>query len=141
MSCLTWLSSSRVSSLLAHPTGYVPVLICKWDEDLHFTFPTIQVERAILFAQKCSIANKFQERRYKILRHWFRFLTTLHKMFPHVSNLCSRCGWEKGFYLPFPCGCPRSMALYAWNVLWLLSDGKRFWDTWYSRSIFSCSDA
>lgn len=120
LSCLHWLSS-HVSSLLAHPIGYVPVYICKWEEDPHFTFPTTQVERAILFEHKCSIANKFQEWGYKILHRWYRFPITLHKMFPHVSNLCWRCGWEEGFYLKFPCGCPRSMTLNAWNVLWLLS--------------------
>lgn len=53
--------SQLYKPLVAPSAGFVPQYIHKWEEDLHITFSAAQVDQAILFAHKSSIANTFQE--------------------------------------------------------------------------------
>lgn len=49
-----------------------PSFLIKWEQDLCITFSLAQKDRILIFAHKASLANVYQENRYKILIRWYR---------------------------------------------------------------------
>lgn len=77
-----------------------------------------QWDNACILAHKCSISASNQETSYKVLTNWYFTPARLHAWYPGTSEVCWRCGAEKGTMM---------------HIWWECSHIRNFWDEVCSR--------
>lgn len=93
--------------------GGDPPYLGKWERDLGRTFTEDQKTRILFFAQKASVANKYQENGFKVMSRWYHTPVVLHKIFPQTSSLCWRCGQEEGTLLHLFWNCQKIAGFWS----------------------------
>lgn len=68
----------------------------KWEEELGYTIPGADWERAFIAAHKLSISTRHQERNCKILARWYKCPVDMNNISSDNTDRCWRCGVAKG---------------------------------------------
>lgn len=73
----------------------------------------------ITFAIKSSICTKTQKTNFKIFTRWY-LTPTLHRCFPTASDLCWRCGEDKGSLFTYLLVLPKTKEL-LWDDVCIIT--------------------
>lgn len=91
-----------------------------WERELNLTFSDNQRHHILRFTHKSLIYTKIQETNYKLLTRWYRTPVLLHKFFPATSDICWRCGEERGTLLHIFWSCPKMVDFWKTVCLYVV---------------------
>lgn len=89
--------------------------IKKWEAEMGRFLSEEEWERVFEIIHRTTIANKYQERNYKIVMRWYRSPVTLKLINKGNTELCWRCKIEKGTTEHIWYGCP--LVIGFWNEI------------------------
>lgn len=112
--------SLTYTMLITPPEGYQPLSLLGWERELNRTFSDNQRHHILRFTHKSSICTKIQETNHKLLTRWYRTPVLLHKFFPATSDICWRCGEERGTLLHIFWSCPKMVDFWKTVCLYVV---------------------